>query len=259
VVQQRPLETCRKIQIIFQNPQDSLNPRHTVKQILYGALRCYFKLHEEERLQRAVSLLEEVHLTSQYLERYPSQLSGGEKQRVAVARAFAAEPDLVLCDEVVSSLDVSVQAAVLSLLAELQADRGVAYLFITHDLAVVRVIADRVAVLYQGHLTEVGPVEQIYSPPYHPYTETLLAAAPKLVPGVPVHLLAKDVAEGLPAAQGCRFQRRCPRRIGAICDKEPPPWRVAAQGHSIRCHIPLDDLRKAQPNLIQDDVQPPSE
>ena len=250
VVESRPAEMHRKIQIIFQNPDASLNPRHTVKQILDAPLRLYFGMDQKERLDRSGSLLEEVRLTPQYLERHPGQMSGGEKQRVAVARAFAAEPDLVLCDELTSALDVSVQAAVLELLAGLQADRGAAYLFISHDLAVVRAIADRVAVLYQGRMCEVGPVADIYAPPYHPYTETLLAAVPEPVPGARAQLLAKDVQEAEPPARGCCFQRRCPRRIGSICDDETPPSQFAAEGHVIRCHIPLEELRESQVNLI---------
>ena len=250
VVESRPAEMRRKIQIIFQNPDASLNPRHTVKQLLDAPLRLYFKTDREGRLERTGSLLEEVRLTPRYLERHPGQMSGGEKQRVAVARAFAAEPDLVLCDEVTSALDVSVQAAILELLAGLQADRGVAYLFISHDLAVVRAIADRVAVLYQGRMCEVGPVEDIYAPPYHPYTETLLAAVPEPVPGARARLLAKDVQEAEPPARGCCFQRRCPRRVGSICDEEMPPGQFAAEGHVIRCHIPLEELRESQVDLI---------
>ena len=249
-VESRPAEMHRKIQIIFQNPDASLNPRHTVKQILDAPLRLYFEMDRKGRLDRSGSLLEEVRLTPRYLERHPGQMSGGEKQRVAVARAFAAEPDLVLCDEVTSALDVSVQAAVLELLAGLQADRGAAYLFISHDLAVVRAIADRVAVLYQGRICELGPVADIYAPPYHPYTETLLAAAPDPAPGARAQLLAKDVQEAEPPARGCCFQRRCPRRIGSICDDETPPSQFAAAGHVIRCHIPLEELRESQVDLI---------
>ena len=249
-VESRPPALHHKIQIIFQNPDASLNPRHTVKQLLDAPLRLYFEMEQKDRLQRSGSLLEEVRLTPRYLQRHPSQLSGGEKQRVAVARAFAAEPDLVLCDEVTSALDVSVQAAVLELLAGLQADRGVAYLFISHDLAVVRAIADRVAVLYQGRICEVGPVAEIYAPPYHPYTETLLAAAPEPVPGARAQLLAKDAQETEPPARGCCFQRRCPRRLGSICDEEKPPSQLAAEGHVIRCHIPLEELRESQVDLV---------
>ena len=249
-VESRPAEMHHKIQIIFQNPDASLNPRHTVKQLLDAPLRLYFEMDRKGRVARSGTLLEEVRLTPRYLERHPGQMSGGEKQRVAVARAFAAEPDLVLCDEVTSALDVSVQAAVLELLAGLQADRGVAYLFISHDLAVVRAVADRVAVLYQGRICEVGPVADIYAPPYHPYTETLLAAVPEPVPGARAQLLAKDVQETDPPARGCCFQRRCPRRLGSICDDETPPSQFAAEGHVIRCHIPLEELRESQVDLI---------
>jgi peptide/nickel transport system ATP-binding protein len=251
VVERRPTEMCRKIQMVFQHPEASLNPRQSTKQIIDSPLRLYFKMDRKQRLERSASLLEEVRLTPRYLEWYPGQLSGGEKQRVAIARAFAAKPDLVLCDEVTSALDVSVQAAVLDLLAGLQTDRGVAYLFISHDLAIVRAIADRVVVLYQGRMCEVGPVERIYAPPYHPYTETLLAAVPEPVPGARARLLAKDVQEAEPPARGCSFQRRCPRRVGSICDEETPPWRVAAEGHVISCHIPLEELRESQVDPIR--------
>ena len=250
VVERRPMETRRKIQIVFQHPEASLNPRQTAKQLIDSPLRLYFKTDRKQRLERSSSLLEEVRLDPRYLEYYPGQLSGGERQRVSIARAFAAKPDLVLCDEVTSALDVSVLAAVLDLLNELQVDQDVAYLFISHDLAIVRAVADRVAVLYQGRLCELGPVERIYGPPYHPYTETLLAAVPEPVPGARSRLLAKDVQEEGPPAQGCCFQRRCPRRIGSICDDETPPWRVVAEGHGISCHIPLEELRESQLDLI---------
>ncbi len=250
VVERRPTEMRRKIQIVFQHPEASLNPRHTAKQLLDAPLRLYFKTARKQRRERSASLLEEVRLTPRYLEYYPGQLSGGEKQRVAIARAFAAKPELVLCDEVTSALDVSVQAAVLDLLDGLQADQGVAYLFISHDLAIVRAIADRVVVLYQGRMCEVGSVDRIYAAPYHPYTETLLAAVAEPVPGARARLLAKDVQEAEPPARGCCFQRRCPRRVGSICDEETPPWRVAAEGHVISCHIPLEELRESQMDLI---------
>jgi peptide/nickel transport system ATP-binding protein len=246
VVERRPSELRRGIQLVLQNPDASLNPRHTVGQILDMPLRLYFKLSREQRLERSVSSLRRVRLSSPYVHRFPGQMSGGEKQRVAVARAFVAEPEMVLCDEVTSALDVSVQAALLNLLADLQADQGVAYLFISHDLAVVHAIADRVAVLYQGRLCEVGLVEQVYASPYHPYTETLLAAVPEPVPGTRARLLAKDVQESEPPARGCSFQRRCPRRIGSICDEETPAWQAAGDGHSICCHIPLAELQTMQ-------------
>jgi peptide/nickel transport system ATP-binding protein len=241
-VERRPANQQKRIQLVFQNPDASLNPRHSVRQILDMPLRLYFELSQQERFEQSISALERVRLSAPYINRFPGQMSGGEKQRVAIARAFAAEPDIVLCDELTSALDVSVQAVVLELLADLQADQGVTYLFISHDLAVVRAIADRVAVLYHGRLCEVGPVERIYAPPYHPYTETLLAAAPEPIPGARARLLAKDVQEAEPPTRGCPFQRRCPRRIGSICDEETPSVKLSSVNHIIRCHIPLHDL-----------------
>jgi len=251
VAERRSPEVRRRIQLVFQNPDASLNPRHTVGQILDMPLRLYFNLGPEQRLERSVSSLKRVRLSSPYIHRFPGQMSGGEKQRVAVARAFVADPEIVLCDEVTSALDVSVQAAALNLLADLQSEQGVAYLFISHDLAVVRAIADRVAVLYQGRLCEVGLVEQIYAPPYHPYTEALLAAVPVPVPGVRPRLLAKDVQESQPPARGCPFQRRFSRRVGSICDEEMPPWQAVAEEHFIGCHISLEELRASQADLIR--------
>lgn len=173
----RPLDQRRRIQIVLQNPDASLNPRQPVEQILAQPLRLYFRLGPRECRERAAELLEQVRLGAGYLTRYPAQLSGGEKQRVAIARAFAADPDLVLCDEITSALDVSVQAAVLELLVELQRERGTAYVFVAHDLAVVRAIADRVVVMHLGRVCETGTVREVYSSPHHPYTAALLSAA----------------------------------------------------------------------------------
>lgn len=241
-VEERSNDLLRCVQLIFQNPDASLNPRHTVAEILAQPLKLYFGLGGDELRERSVALLEQVRLRVDYLERLPSQLSGGEKQRVAVARAFAAEPKLVLCDEVTSALDVSVQAAVLDLLIQLQVDQGTTYVFVSHDLAVVRALADRVAVLYQGRLCEMGPSENVYRFPSHPYTEVLLGAVLEPDPDAEPTLAADDVADLFPPPKGCPFQRRCPRKIGDICDDETPPWRPAEFGHAIRCHIPLDEL-----------------
>ena len=245
-VEERSNDLLRCVQLIFQNPDASLNPRHTVAEILAQPLKLYFGLGGDELRERSVALLEQVRLRVDYLERLPSQLSGGEKQRVAVARAFAAEPKLVLCDEVTSALDVSVQAAVLDLLIQLQVDQGTTYVFVSHDLAVVRALADRVAVLYQGRLCEMGPSENVYRFPSHPYTEVLLGAVLEPDPDAEPTLAADDVADLFPPPKGCPFQRRCPRKIGDICDDETPPWRPAEFGHAIRCHIPLDELRGVQ-------------
>lgn len=241
-VEARSPQQLREIQLIFQNPDESLNPRQTVAEILGQPLELYFGVRGEEARRRAAALLEQVRLGAHYLDRLPSQMSGGEKQRVAIARAFAAEPEIVLCDEVTSALDVSVQAAVLDLLDQLKAKRGTTYLFVSHDLAVVRALSDRVAVLYQGRLCEIGPAAEVYASPSHPYTEVLLGAVLEPDPDYKPRLLADDVTELSPPARGCPFQRRCQRKIGAICETVAPPWQVAPSGHAIACHHQRGDL-----------------
>jgi peptide/nickel transport system ATP-binding protein len=241
-VDRRRPDQLRAIQLIFQNPDESLNPRHTVAQILAQPLNLYFGIEGEELHRRSVALLETVRLGPHYLDRLPGQMSGGEKQRVAIARALAAEPDLVLCDEVTSALDVSVQAAVLGLLDRLRREQGTAYVFVSHDLGVVRALADRVAVLYQGRICELGPTDAVYAAPFHPYTEALIGAVLEPVPGARPKLLAVDVAELAPPPCGCPFQRRCHRRIGAVCDTDTPPARLVREGHVIRCHHTLESL-----------------
>lgn len=252
-VDERPMALNQRIQMIFQNPDASLNPRHTVAEIIDQPLKLYFpEMNRDQRRARQVELLDRVRLDGRYRLRYPGQMSGGEKQRVAIARAFAADPEIVLCDEVTSALDVSVQAAVLDLLADLQRERHVTYIFIAHDLAVVQAIADRVAVLYQGRLCEVGKVVEIYSPPYHPYTETLLGAVLVPDPDTEPKLLASDTPELAPPAVGCAFQRRCPRHLGEICDQTTPGWQTppGADNHMIRCHIPVEALSVGQSAVI---------
>ena len=236
----------RAIQLIFQNPDESLNPNHTVEEIVSQPLRLYFGLKGDELKQKIIEVLEKVRLGEFYLTRYPRQLSGGEKQRVAVARAFAAKPDIILCDEVTSALDVSVQAAVLNLLQELKEDFGTTYIFVSHDLAVVRAISDRVAVLYQGRLCEIGPSKNVYQLPSHPYTEVLLGAVLEPDPDVKPKLVAEDIVEEKPPEKGCSFQGRCPRILGDICKNEVPPWQIDENGNSIRCHIKVEDLKKQQ-------------
>ena len=236
----------RIIQLIFQNPDESLNPNHTVEEIISQPLKLYFGLKGEELKKNIIELLEKVRLGEFYMSRYPRQLSGGEKQRVAVARAFAAKPDIILCDEVTSALDVSVQAAVLNLLQQLKEDFGTTYIFVSHDLAVVRAISDRVAVLYQGRLCEVGPSKDVYQFPSHPYTEVLLGAVLEPDPDIKPKLVAEDIVEEKPPQKGCSFQGRCSRIVGDICKNEIPPWQLTDSGNSIRCHIPLKELQKDQ-------------
>ncbi|MEZ5843790.1 MAG: ABC transporter ATP-binding protein [Hyphomicrobiaceae bacterium] len=236
----------RRIQLVFQNPDASLNPRHTIAEILAQPLRLYLRLDAAAIRERSVALLDRVRLGPHYLERLPSQLSGGEKQRVAIARAFAAEPEIVLCDEVTSALDVSVQAAVLGLLDQLRSENGTTCLFVSHDLAVVRALVDRVVVLYQGRICEAGPVADVYAMPSHPYTEMLLGAVLEPDPDHAPVLLGEDVVERAPPAQGCPFQRRCHRKLGAICETTAPPSEESGGGHIIRCHIPREELARLQ-------------
>jgi peptide/nickel transport system ATP-binding protein len=249
LARRRARDLRRRVQIIFQNPDATLNPQRTVEATLARPLALFGLGTAAGRATRVRELLRAVHLPETYLGRYPHELSGGERQRVAIARAFAAEPELIVCDEPLSALDVSVQAAVLNLLVELQARTGAGYLFISHDLSVVRYLADRVAVMYMGKLCEVGPVEALFAPPYHPYTEALLSAIPLPDPAAVQRQVRLEgpVPSPVDPGPGCRFQSRCPRKLGSICETEPPPAREAAPGHVIFCHIALEDLRRVPP------------
>ena len=242
----RSSDDLRAIQLIFQNPDESLNPNHTVEQILSQPLKLYFGLKEDKLKKNIIELLEKVRLGEFYMTRYPRQLSGGEKQRIAVARAFAAKPEIILCDEVTSALDVSVQAAVLDLLKKLKDDFGTTYIFVSHDLAVVKAISDRVAVLYQGRLCEIGPSKNVYKFPSHPYTEVLLGAVLEPDPDIKPKLIAEDIIEEKPPEKGCCFQGRCPRILGDKCREEVPPWQVGENGNAIRCHIDIEELKIQQ-------------
>ena len=240
-VRSRDREVRRKIQYIFQNPDDSLNPRARVGAILSRPLEVFFHLDRTARHAAVAQALHEVRLDAGYARRYPDQLSGGERQRVAIARALIADPVLLLCDEVLSALDVSVQSNILELFKRLRRKTRVAMLFISHDLAVVRSLADRVAVLFHGHLCEVGEVDEIFAPPFHPYTYSLLMA----VPGVRRGPKGDARAEILPTpkeGRGCAYAGRCPWQLGTLCEETPPPWREAGSGLRIRCHLTDDDL-----------------
>jgi peptide/nickel transport system ATP-binding protein len=196
---------------------------------------------------RLRDLADRVRVTDRTLTQKPVQLSGGLKQRVAIARAFAGDPKLVVCDEPTSALDVSVQAAILNLLVELQAEKRVSYLFISHDLGVVRYISDRIAVLYLGRLQELGPAEIVFSGPHHPYTEALLSAVPTIDGGGRERIrLEGDIPSAASPPSGCVFHTRCPRKLGAICEQEEPPLVEVESGHLMRCHIPIEELRRLQ-------------
>jgi len=241
----RPEEQVRAVQIVFQNPDSALNRRHTIKRIIGRTMTKLLRVSPAERDKRMAELLASVRVGSQYLTVRPRNLSGGLKQRIAIARAFAGDPKLVVCDEPTSALDVSVQAAILNLLARLQADKGVAYLFISHDLGVVRYLADRVAVLYLGRLMEVGSAEQVFGGPNHPYTEALLSASAEVEEDTRIRLHGEIPSAANPPP-GCVFNTRCPRKIGEICETREPPLAEMEPGHSIRCHIPLEELRQMQ-------------
>ena len=244
-------EFRRRAQIVFQNPDSSLNPRHTVAQALRWPV-VRFGIAKGAAADREVDrLLELVRLPPTYRSRYPHQMSGGEKQRIGIARALASRPDFLVCDEAVSALDVSVQAAVLNLLADLRDELGLAYLFISHDIGVIAHVADRIAVMYRGAIVEQGDAAQVLAPPYHPYTEALLSSVP-LVGSKSRSLhrvrLAGD-ASAVPPAGGCRFAPRCPRHMGSICDTVEPPVRLGAEGHQIACHQPMEALAAIPPAL----------
>ena len=248
-------ELRRVTQMVFQHPDLSLNPKKTVQSILKRPLTVH-GVPRSERDKRVETLLREVRLESYYRTRYPSQLSGGEKQRIAIARAFALEPEFVLLDEPVSSLDVSVQAAIMNLLGQLKVEIGCAYLFISHDLAVVRSFANRVAVMYLGRFCEVGPVDAVFGPPYHPYTRALLSAVPTPDPHKQRNIVRLEGAIPSPRnpPSGCRFHTRCPNKIGRVCEDSEPPLQQAGDGHWIACHIPLAELAGQPPVL----ASPPS-
>lgn len=245
---ERSRELLSRMQMVFQNPQESLNPYLTVGQALRRPLIKLRGMTTRQANERIIQLLNAVNLDGSYALRYPGELSGGEKQRIAIARAFASDPEIIVCDEPVSALDVSVQAAVLNLLAHLQEERETAYLFISHDLAVVTYIADYIAVMYLGYLFEVGYASDFKTIPYHPYTEALISAIPVPDPtNKSEHVrLSDDIPSPRNLPQGCRFHTRCPRKIGAICEDEPPPWRKVNEGSWYRCHIEVNELTKLQ-------------
>jgi peptide/nickel transport system ATP-binding protein len=246
----------KALQIVFQNPDSALNRRHSIRQLISRALSKLGGYSGDELKARLTSLMQSVRLPERYLPMRPSQLSGGLKQRVAIARAFAGDPRIVVCDEPTSALDVSVQAAILNLLTSLQRSKQVAYLFISHDLGVVRYLADRIVVLYLGRVMEVGPAQRVFDGPHHPYTEALLSAVPTLDDLDRKRIrLEGEIPSGANPPTGCPFQTRCPRKIGEICETTEPELLEEESGHQIRCHIPLEELRRLQ---RPDDGQAPA-
>jgi peptide/nickel transport system ATP-binding protein len=256
---QRDLDLIRELQMVFQNPEATMNPAYSVGAQIERPLRRFNVVPKDKIRDEVIRLLRAVKLDEHYYDRLPRQLSGGEKQRVGIARAFAGRPDLILADEPVSALDVSVQAAVLNLIMDIQSERGTTMIFIAHDLSVVRFLCDFIAVMYLGKIVEIGPADAIYRPPFHPYTESLLAAVPVPDPDAPkAHIrLEGNVPSAVNPPSGCRFHTRCPRRAllpdnGAICERETPPWREFDDGHRILCHLEPDALNALGLNLNQE-------
>jgi peptide/nickel transport system ATP-binding protein len=252
-IENRKTRTISSIQMVFQNPFDTLNPSHSVgSQIIRTLEKFNVGENQQDREQRMLELLDMVKLPRAFAKRMPRQLSGGQKQRIGVARAFAGRPRVVVADEPVSALDVSVQAAVTELLMDIQRESKTTMLFISHDLSVVRYIADRVVVMYLGHVVEQGPTDRIFAPPYHPYTEALLSAIPIADTSVEKKhiVLEGDIPSALNPPPGCPFQTRCRwkhRVPGNLCETEVPSMQEVAPGDYIKCHLPKEVLAEMEP------------
>lgn len=246
-------EVRRDIQMVFQDPYASLNPRMTVEQLIKEAWRIHPGVVPKQDQDREVkTLLERVGLNPNHAFRYPHQFSGGQRQRISIARALSVRPKLIVCDEAVSSLDVSIQAQILKLLEELQQDLGVAYLFISHDLGVVRHVADRVAVMHLGTIVETGTTEEIYRSPSHPYTQALLSAAPSITDwqepqgeGEEI-VLRGDPPSPVDPPSGCRFRGRC-WKAQSLCRDEEPALEPRGTGHPVACHFATVDPNVQMP------------
>ena len=249
-VRERGSQRIRSLQMVFQNPFDTLNPSHTVGWQIGRVIKRFGVESDRRKVrERVLRLLDTVKLPRDFYYRRPRQLSGGQKQRIGIARAFAGNPSLVVADEPVSSLDVSVAAAVTELLMEIQRENRTTLLFISHDLSVVRYLSDRIVVMYLGQIMERGTTNQVFDPPYHPYTEALLSAIPIADPDVSKReiVLSGNLPSALDPPTGCPFSTRCPRHVGAVCDESRPPLQMDEEGHVIACHIPLDELRAVKP------------
>ena len=243
-------EVRRNLQIIFQDPYSSLNPRMTIENIIGEALEFHGIAKGNERRQMVADLLVRVGLQPSYLTRYPHEFSGGQRQRIGIARALALNPDFIVCDEAVSALDVSVQAQVINLLQDLQQEFNLSYLFIAHDLSVVRHISDRIAVMYLGQVVELAPKKNLFNGPMHPYTQALLSAIPHPNPRKKKErvILEGDVPSPINPPNGCRFHTRCPACYSP-CTKVEPKIMEPSPGHQVRCHLYDPDHAPTEPAI----------
>ncbi|MCP4295739.1 MAG: ABC transporter ATP-binding protein [Proteobacteria bacterium] len=255
-VRQRSTKQIRSLQMVFQNPFDTLNPSHSIGGQISRVIKQFGVETDKKKIfDRVMKLLDTVKLPRDFYFRKPRQLSGGQKQRIGIARAFAGNPSIVIADEPVSALDVSVAAAVTELLMDIQREHKTTLLFISHDLSVVRYLADRIVVMYLGQIMERGSTEEIFSPPYHPYTEALLSAVPIADPEVTKRkiVLEGDLPSAMKPPKGCPFCTRCHHRIGDICDNEPPKDQLVKNRHIIKCHIPAEELSLIEPVITVPD------
>jgi peptide/nickel transport system ATP-binding protein len=249
-VQRRNPQLIGSLQLIFQNPFETLNPSHSVGSQVARVIKKFGMASDPDEIQRKMfEMFDLVKLPREFAYRKPRQLSGGQKQRIGIARAFGGKATVIVADEPVSALDVSVQAAITGVLTDIQRKKRTTMIFISHDLSVVRYLADRVVVMYLGHIMEQGMVDQVFAPPYHPYTEALLSAVPIADTAVKKkHIVLRgELPSPINPPSGCPFQTRCHRKIGAICETEMPPNRDMGNGHRILCHLPEEVLRNMDP------------
>ncbi|MFT5722084.1 MAG: peptide/nickel transport system ATP-binding protein, partial [Motiliproteus sp.] len=249
-VTDRRTDQTRAMQMVFQNPFDTLNPSLTIGSQLGRVIKKYGVSNDKKEIQaKVLELLELVKLPADFARRKPRQLSGGQKQRVGIARAFAGNPSVVIADEPVSSLDVSVGAAVTRLLMNIQESQGTSVVFISHDLSLVRYLADRIVVIYLGNIVEQGTTQDVFSPPYHPYTEALISAIPVADTSINKKrvILEGEIPSAMNPPSGCPFHTRCPRKLGKICEEQLPPLIEESADHRIACHIPIEELRLVEP------------
>ena len=252
-ISKRKIDLIREMQMVFQNPDSTLNPCHSIGSQISRPMLRFDTVPKDQVKSEVIKMLKLMRLGEDYYDRLPGQLSGGEKQRVGIARALASKPGLLLCDEPVSALDVSVQAAIINLLLDIQNELDTTMVFISHDLSVVRFFAENVCVMYLGKVMEIGPTEEICKPPFHPYTEALLSAVPIPDPKMKQRQIRLEgtIPSAVNPPAGCRFNTRCPRR-SLLADPDicltPPPWQSRGE-HHIACHLPWETLDKL-PNII---------